>query len=300
MRSIVAKHSGVVVRWLVALLLAAIVPAALASESSQATNLLWRKIVMIGASASAGFTVSEPLGGTNTVQLRLSRHVDAALVAAHEPVLNLASSFFFMQPESSGKAQMARALKEEPSVLLGVDFLVWFCYGKGTNDAERLLRFENGLKLLEPVTCPLVLGDIPDASGAVNKMLRPDQIPTPAALAAANARLTAWAKARPHVMLVPLSQLMTVAMRNDTYAVHGVTLPAGRTRAMLQDDNLHPTTTGSAVITLTIFDALQRQFKFADTEIRWDPATLVKSVRESVRANTSPPTMPATAPATVH
>jgi len=297
MRNSTIRSAGATIHWVAALLLT-VGLAARAENSPPATNPLWRKIVMVGASASSGFTVNEPLGGTNTVQLRLSRHVDAALVPPCEPVLNLASSFFFMQPESSGKAQMSRALKEEPSLLLGLDFLFWYCYGKGTNDAERLLRFEQGLKLLEPVTCPLVLGDIPDASGSVNKMLRPDQIPTPAALAAANARLAAWVKARPHVMLVPLSKLITVAMRNDAYEVHGVKLPAGRTRALLQDDNLHPSAMGSAVIALAMFDALQRQFPFPESEIRWDPAAVVKSVRATARPNPPAPSRstPAAAP----
>jgi len=250
-------------------------------EAPPAANPLWRKMVMIGASVSAGFTVNEPLGGTNTIQLRLSRHVDAALVATHPPVLNLASAFFFLQPEASGRAQMTRALKEEPSVLLGVDFLFWFCYGQGTNDLERLLRFDQGLKLLEPVTCPLVLGDLPDVSSSVNKMLRPDQIPSPAALAAANAKLKLWVKDRPHVRLLPLSDLVAVAMRNGAYSIHGVNLPAGRTRSLLQDDNLHPSAVGSAVIALTIFDVLRQQYNFDEAEVRWNPTAIVEGVLAS-------------------
>jgi hypothetical protein len=131
----------------------------------------------------------------------------------------------------------------------------------------------------------LVLGDLPDVSAAVNKMLSPDQIPTSNALAAANARLKSWAKDRPHVRLVPLSDLVSAAMRNGSYSLRGVPLAAGRTRTLLQDDNLHPSVMGSAVIALVMFDSLRRHSDFAQSEIEWDPAAIVRSVRESVRAN---------------
>src|SRR5262245_56426743 len=52
-------------------------------------KLPWGRIVMIGASASAGFTESEPLGGPKTLQSRPSYYLDAALSVAHEPVQNL-------------------------------------------------------------------------------------------------------------------------------------------------------------------------------------------------------------------
>ena len=252
---------------------------------------------MVGASASAGFTVSEPFGGTNTLRLRLSRYVDAAVVAPQEPVLNLAHAMFFLQPELTGRTQMTHALKEQPSLLLGVDFLFWFCYGKGTNDAERLLRFEEGLKLLEPVTCPLVLGDIPDASAAVNIMLRPDQIPTTNAMAAANARLKAWVATRANVSIVPLSQFIQAAAGNQPLIVHGVSLPAGKTRTLLQDDHLHPSPSGTAAIALATLAELQAKQKFPDAEVRWDLAGLVNAVRDSLRVSQNPSPQPTSLPA---
>jgi len=256
-----------------------------AGEAS--TTNLWRKIVLVGASASAGFTASEPLGGTNTPRFRLSRYVDAAVVAPHAPVLNLANALFFLQPEPLGHAQISRALKEQPSVLLGVDFLFWYCYGRGINDAERLQRFEAGLKLLEPVACPLVLGDIPDASAAVNIMLRPDQIPTTNAMAAANTRLRAWAATRPNVSIVPLSQFMYTAARNQSLALHGLNLPAGKTRPLLQDDNLHPSPAGTAAIALATLGELKLRQQFPEHDVRWDLAALVDTVRKSLRASQS-------------
>ena len=300
MRSFSFRPSRGVSAGIALLLLAANVAVGFAADTGElSTNRLWQKIVMVGASASAGFTVSEPFGGTNTLRLRLSRYVDAAVVAPREPVLNLAHAMFFLQPELTGRTQMTRALKEQPSLLLGVDFLFWFCYGKGTNDNDRLLRFEEGLKLLEPVTCPLVLGDIPDASAAVNIMLRPDQIPSTNAMAAANARLNSWAAPRSNVCLVPLSQFIRAASRNESITVHGLTLPAGKTRMLLQADNLHPSPSGTAAIALAVLGELRVKQRFPESDVRWDLAVLVNAVRDSLRSTPNPSPQPAGQPEAV-
>lgn len=271
--------------WLSALLLLGILSSGVGKASTESSvNPLWQKVVMVGASASAGFTVREPLGGTNTLLLRLNRHVDAALRSPHPPVLNVASSLFFLQPESTGRAQVSRALQEKPSLVLAVDFPFWFCYGKGTNDTDRLQRFEQGLRLLEPLTCPIVIGDLPDASAAVDVILRPDQMPSTNALAVANARLRTWATTRTNVTLVSLATLIQVAEHNRAFSLHGKSIPAGHTRALLQSDNLHPSPEGSAVIALTMLDALQSKFHFPDHEIQWDPAALVRAVRGTLPA----------------
>src|SRR3989442_23267 len=164
-------------RWLVLLLLAFSGPAAVTGETdkpptpasapsapadSAAAKPPWGRIVMVGASASAGFTESEPLGGPKTLRYRLSGYLDAALLVAHEPVQNLANAMFFIQPEAAGRYQIDQAIKASPTLVVGIDFLFWFCYGEGPTDKDRLQRFEKGLKLLETVLCPLVLGDIPD------------------------------------------------------------------------------------------------------------------------------------------
>jgi len=227
---------------------------------------------MVGASATAGFTESEPLGGPKTEQYRLSRYLDAALLVAHEPVQNLANAMFFIQPEAAGRYQIDQALHARPTLVIGIDFLFWFCYGEGPTDKDRLQRFEKGLKLLEVVQCPLVLGDIPDASGASNDMLPADQIPSAETMSAANRRLKEWAAARRKVVIVSLSGFMRTAMANQALAIHGHTVPEGKTLALLQSDRLHPSAFGSAVLALAILDAFQstRPAHFA-AEVRWDP-----------------------------
>ena len=252
---------------------------------------------MIGASVSAGFTASEPLGGPSTPQFRLSRYVDAALVAPRQPVQNLANTFFFLQPELLGRHQIEQALEARPTLVLGVDFLFWFCYGDGSTDEERLQRFHKGLKLLEGIKCPLILGDIPDASAAVNGMLRPDQIPSPNAMAAANQRLKNWTVGRPNVVILGLSQFMRTALANRALSIHDYTLPEGKTRTLLQNDKLHPTPPGCAVVALAALEALQTKHAFPSAEVRCDPKENLRWVLKSLPAGTNNALKPAASPA---
>jgi hypothetical protein len=240
--------------------------AAVAAESP------WSRVVVIGASASAGFVLAEPFGGTNTTRCKLNYYLDAAITAPHAPVKNLASALVFFNAEAFAPVQILAATNARPTLVIGVDFLFWFCYGIAHNDAERAQRFETGLKLLEHLRCPLVVGDIPDASAATNTgIISAEQVPSEAARRAANIRLRAWAATRPQVTVVPLAEFMRATMANEAIKVHNATIPAGKTRALLQADQLHPNPRGAAVLTLGILDALvARQPKFPATEIRWN------------------------------
>jgi hypothetical protein len=242
----------------------------------------WGRIVLVGASVSAGFTESELLGGPNTAQYQLNRYVDAAVSAPHEPARNLASTLFFLKPDLVGQRQISLALESKPTLVLGLDFLFWFCYGASNTDAERLQQFQVGLKLLEPIECPLILGDLPDASGASADMLTPDLIPSAKALAAANQHLKEWAASRKQVVIVPLSKFMRSAMANQAISIHGHPFAEGKSRALLQEDRLHPTPTGCAVLALTMLDAfLSKQPAVSPTDVRWDPLEVLQLALKS-------------------
>ncbi len=292
--------------WLTVLLLALSIPVAETAKTEEPPKVVsvpsalvqspaakppWGRIVMVGASASAGFTEAEPFGGPKTLQHRLSLYLDAALLAAHEPVQDLANAMFFLQPEAAGRYQIDLALKARPTLVVGIDFLFWFCYGEDPSEKERLQRFEKGLKLLENVQCPLVLGDIPDASGASNDMLPADQIPSAATMSAANRRLKEWAAGRRQIVIVSLSGFMRTAMADQALTIHGHIVPAGKTRELLQSDKLHPSALGSAVLALAILDAVQSKWPAPSTaEIRWDPKEVL---RLGLKASQEPPNNPA-------
>lgn len=247
---------------------------ATSSATSASTNVVaaaGERIVMIGASASAGFTESEPFGGPMTSQYALSRYVDAGLMIPHEPVNNLANTLFFMQPALEGRRQINEALKAKPTLVLAVDFLFWFAYGASSTDSERVNRFEQGLKLLEEIPCPLVLGDIPDASTTANDMLPREFIPSARILTAANQRLKAWAATRKHVVIVPLSGFMRSAIANQPFKIHGQIFASEKTSDLLQRDKLHPSTRGCAALALMTIDALQStRPDILTNEVRWN------------------------------
>ena len=239
----------------------------------------WGRIIMVGASVSAGFTLSEPFGGSNTPQYRLSRYVDAALRVPHEPVQNLGNALFFLAPEAEGRRQIEAGLKAQPTLMVAVDFPFWFCYGNVRTNEDRLQRFEQGLKLLEKVQCPLVIGDIPDASAAANGILSESQIPSVEVMAAANRRLKEWSATRPQVAIVALSEFMRAAMANQPVTVHNHIWPAGRTRALLQEDKLHPSPSGCVALALAVLDAgLAKPSGPSANEVRWDPEEVLRLV----------------------
>ncbi len=259
------KHNPGVVKIL--LLLVAVFQLQLCAADS-----VWQRVVVIGASASGGFVLSEPFGGTNTTKCKLNYYLDAAISAPHAKPKNLATALLFLSPEAIATQEVEGATNLQPTLVIGVDFLFWFCYGDGRTDAERAHRFEDGLKLLERIPCPLVVGDIPDASSATNSgIISPAQVPSESARRAANARLKQWAKSHPQVTVAPLAEFMRAVKANAAIKLHNETLPAGKTRALLQADGLHPNPRGAAVLTLGILDALVKaQPKFPAKEIRWN------------------------------
>ena len=245
------------------------------SLASSPTNSPWSRIVTIGASATAGMKDRDSVTDTNTALYRISRYLDAALLMPHEPVRNFGDPYFFLAPTPTGRRQIERTLKLEPSMVVGIDFLFWFCYGEVPEEEERLRRFERGLTLLEPLTCPLILGDIPDASAATNKLLRPRQIPQLETIAAANDRLRKWAAARKQTAVVGLADFMQAVRQNRPIQVRNRSWQ--ETSLFLQEDRLHPTPKGAALLALAILDRFfTSESPAGHDQIRWDFESLFR------------------------
>ena len=136
------------------------------------------------------------------------------------------------------------------------------------SEQERLERFEKGLTLLESIQCPIVVGDIPDASAAIKTgMLRVEQVPTAKTISSSNQRLKEWAKKRPQVAILSISDFLRSALANQPLTVHKLTIPQGKTRALLQNDLLHTTSRGCAALALAILDAAPST---NPKEVRWN------------------------------
>ena len=239
----------------------------------------WSRIVVIGASVSHGFTFAEPFDGPKTREYALHRYLDAAILAPHEQVRNLASAMFFMVPDDMGHTQIREALTNHPTLVIAIDFPFWFCYGVGATDHERAEHLEKGLKMLEAVECPLIIGDIPDASAARNRALRPSEFPSAKARAAANLRLKEWTAQHKQVTLVPTAEFMRTVVANEELTVHGHVFAAGTTRALLQGDRLHPSQRGCAALAVSILDVfLAAHPNLKPAEVCWDADEVLKAV----------------------
>lgn len=212
------------------------------------------RLHVIGASVSGGFRDGPMAGAAVTGDTVSLQHVLKAwcgehAVATTHPTLQMMG--MFTNPPQIGSQQVAGAQRAKATGVLAVDFAFWFAYGyvDGADEAKaRSERLARGLELLDGLTGPLVLGDLPDMTGASPRMLKPAQIPGVELQAALNAQIAAYAKARPHVRLVPLSTLLR-QLKTD-----GVDLPLadGSLRAqpgaLLQGDQLHANRLGMAYL----------------------------------------------------
>ena len=257
--------------WVLLLIIIFQLPVSVA-KAQGASASPWNKIVVIGASASAGFVVYEPFGGTNTTNRKLRFYLDAAIAVPHPPLQDFSTALLFLNPVDGSQGQVKSALAARPTLVIGVDFLFWSCYGDGLSDDGRLRRFNDGLKLLERFKCPVVVGDIPDVSSATNTgIISAEQVPNAAVLAQVNERLHAWAARHPQVVIVPLAKFIQNVAANKTIVVHGLVFPEGKTRTLMQGDRLHPTPRGAALLALGILDALvSHEPEFPAKDIRWN------------------------------
>lgn len=257
--------------------------AALAPTSTKAP------LVVIGASASAGFLPSEPFGGPKTPQYRFARYLASALLNPNAPMKSLAATTFFLEVDNQARQQIDGALEAKPSAVVGIDFLFWFCYGNEPTEDKRTAKFERGLAYLDRLACPLVIGDIPDASAAAGGILSPKEIPKPEAIAAANRRLTEWASSRKNVSLVSLSEFMSACLQDRALAIGPLTVPDGQTRKLLQADKLHPARHGCAALALAVMNALTKGPGIvAEKDVRWDVEEVYRRAIETSSAPTAP------------
>ena len=238
-----------------------------AADGTTATErapLLQRPIV-VGASVGAGFgaTVGRVLGeGDDALRvIDMAEVLRAALADDRGPIPSEASTWLFTDAPGRGAEQIAAATAHDATLVVGVDFLFWFGYGplpvhEPDPKAARLAKLEDGLALLEELDCPVVVGDFPDMRGASTTMLPPQLIPAPEILQALNARLAAWAAARPDRLVVPLAQTVERLRAGQTPVLGGVPFRIEGDPRLLQADGLHPTLEGLVLMVALAREAL--------------------------------------------
>ena len=101
-------------------------------------------------------------------------------------------------------------------------------------------RFEIGLRQLERIESPIVVGDIPDATAATGGILGKEEMPAPETIERCNGRLKSWAAGRKDVTIFPIARLMAGAAANEEVVVAGTTWETGKSGALVRKDRLHP------------------------------------------------------------
>lgn len=271
---------------------------ALAEEQAEHTAELFSRPVLIGASVSAGFTKSELFGGKMTAAYQLKHYLDAAILIEHEPTEAFGGALFFMSPEKTGGTCVEKALAKNPTIVIAIDFLFWFCYGEGMTPEQRVALFEKGLTLLEKIDTPMVVvGDLPYADAAVDKMLSKGQLPPQVIVDQCNRRLREWSTTRKNVAVLDLSDFMAAAIANRSLKVRDHVWAAGSSRALLQDDLLHPTHHGCVALTALAVDAVLKSSPAVSPDCAcWDLQKVysvgVASAQSEFAAKASPSKQP--------
>lgn len=229
-------------------------PASPAAATTAPTKAV--RVAVIGASASAGFgcVMREKRGdGDYALGFRLIDMIRLACPELEIVSTDMSSGFFFLAPVKNGATAATRADDFKPDCVIALDFLFWYCYGDDApsggrlnDEAERLEKLELGLKELERFEVPVLVGDLPDMSPAVGKMLAPAQMPAKETLAKANARFAEWAKGRANIRVLPLADMQRQLMEERALEIRGVRLESTKQAPLLQRDELHPAPHGMA------------------------------------------------------
>jgi hypothetical protein len=244
------------------------------------------RIAVLGASVSDGFGLDDEIGARTV----FADVVDASLKTAHESVYNKASAFFFSDPAGTARDAVEAAKKKDPTLVVGIDYLFWFGYGRVPAESDRLARFEKGLASLESFTCPVLVGDLPDMSPALEgesplthrPMLRREQVPTPESLKKLNERLAAWSTEHANVVVVPLAEMLARVRAHDEIALRGNVWPKDAAPRLLQKDLLHPTLEGAIAVWLVAGDCLVRaRPAYPADAFEWDAKAIWRKVYDS-------------------
>lgn len=235
---------------------------------------LWDRPLVIGASVAEGFHHEEFLGPRSR-ELGFELHLESRILAEHGPIANLGTALMFRDPKSAAARQIEGLKTQDPTVVFAPDFLFWFLYGEiEGGEPARLALLEEGLKTLDSVKAPLVLGDIPDTRRAEGTMLSGPQIPEVETIAVANKRISEWVERKDRVVVLELSKFMERCYEDAGIDFGKVSVTAGSTRAFLQKDLLHPTKPGVQFLAVAFLSSLRSVAEFREDDVNWTPDVL--------------------------
>ncbi|MFM1871583.1 MAG: hypothetical protein RL398_1005 [Planctomycetota bacterium] len=243
------------------LLVGAVVGQAAESRPDAAAPTKPLKIHVIGASVSAGFEDGPLFGGEKqgdsvSLQVILRPWCDEHANVTMHPPLDMTG--MFRDPLVVGERQVSIAKKRKPDLVVAIDFPFWFAYGYvGDQELqERADRLQKGLEMLAGLEVHVVLGDLPDMTGAARRMLNPRQIPSPKVLESLSKQLREFVAKQERMHLVPLAALVAELKSAELrLPLRDGPLPV-TPELMLQGDRLHATRLGMAYLGLRLQGAL--------------------------------------------
>ena len=247
------------------------------------------RVVILGASVSAGAGTATELEVRRDVGLGtfLAATWSASPETPPAPT-DLGSVYFFMDPRERGAKQVEEAREAEPTVVVALDFLFWYVFGeRTTRDPRRARGLEEGLRALETLECPIVLGDLPNIEHALTgagpfgaPLVHRGMFPTERERRAMNERVSEWAEKREQVAIVPLSDLVAHMKDGGTVELRGSSWTIEEIGDALQKDRLHPTVLGTCWVALHVAEALVELELAAPERFRWDGTAVAARVRE--------------------
>lgn len=219
------------------------------------------RVAFVGASVTDGYGIA----GVEDCWISLADTFAAAVAAPLSKPERRSSSFVFTDPEEYGRKFVDGVLRNDPTLVVGADFLFWFGYGFGLQEGRRLELFDRGVALLERFDCPIVVGDYPNMIQAIRgiglhggPMIGLSHIPKTATLIELNRRLREWAARRGNVVVLPLAEFVLKIRKNEPIEVLGNRYEGDLQRALLDPDLLHTNLDGEIALTLLLVDSLLR------------------------------------------
>lgn len=250
------------------------------------------RVFTMGASVSAGFGLSAELATEKDVAL--SVFLEATLTErGRERVtfVDEGEGWFFNAPYKSGARLVDAAVAGDADLVVGVDYLFWYAYGNDSRSAPRRAKgLEAGLRQLERLKCPLIIGDLPDIAHALKgrgpfgaPIVNRSMFPSAAERLAMNETLRAWAKGRPNVRVLGLADLMRRYVESKPVRVRDLEWKVSSLGEALQKDLLHPNARGTAWVAMILVDQIAAIQGFDSDDFRFDEAAVLAQVDELTR-----------------
>ena len=177
-------------------------------------------------------------------------------------------------------------------MVVGVDFLFWYAFGFDRDrDPRRSKGLEKGLKMLENIEVPLIIGDLPNVYHALEgrsaimggrPVIRRGQMPSEEERAVMNKRILEWASTRKNVVVLPLAQLMKEMIEGNTMRLHGQEWTVSKLEDALQKDLLHPNVRGNSWVAIHAANCATKFSGVSKDDFVWSPDELEKRMGEEL------------------